>query len=216
MPLQSRFLLGPAGCFLRQCHTGLAPNPKTCCTNEETGQRQPACGLTGCAYRVLYNCGRLLSLEFDLEFTGAYSWNSVRHAVFDLQTGKKAGITDILAGSPARMRQQLRLAISHHVAKALADCFETEQDSSLVAELTERFHWNIKTQQVESAEESSSILNYFSVSGMELLFSTDPGCHVLYGSIVLKQPAAFHMKQCSLKLYGRGCEQDNNILYICT
>lgn len=142
----------------------LALAQKACCTEEETGTPRPGRGLTSCTYQVLYNDGRLLCLEFRLEFTGAYSWGTVRHAAFDMTTGRKLALMDIVADSPRYLRQTLQRAIDRRIAQTLAESLESAGDTSVVADLAERFNWQPLTRHVWFAETAGPGLDDFSVS----------------------------------------------------
>ena len=53
---------------------------------------------------MLHNDGQRLSLEFELEYTGAYSYTRTRHAVFALGTGQRLRLADVLTSPPDQLR----------------------------------------------------------------------------------------------------------------
>ncbi|UYZ63960.1 hypothetical protein [Hymenobacter weizhouensis] len=149
---------------------------RRCCIDidEETGQRRPAQGLTGCSYQVLHNDGRLLSFEFNLEHTGAYSWQNTQHAVFDVRTGQRLRLTDVVAETPARVRQLLRVAINRRLTKTLNELWEESQDSAEVQALAERFTYNLRTHQVEYTSAAEPTLEDFTITARGITIFYQP------------------------------------------
>lgn len=143
-------------------------------TDPDTGQRQPGRGLTACSYAVLHNDGRLLSFGLHLETTGAYSYYTTRHAVFDLRTGQQLHLAEVLADPPVQLRQRLQAAINPRIAETLADVLEeTEGDTALVHDLARRFDWNPTTRQVAFDAPSEPLIDDFVVTrtGVSLFYT---------------------------------------------
>ena len=143
-----------------------------CCTNED-GQPQPGQGLTGVSYRVLRNSNRLLSFEYSLEFTGAYTYGTIRHATFDISTGQLLRLADIVDNPRSQLQLHLRKAINRRIKATLTDALQDQNDSDGMSSLIERFNWDVKTQQVRFGDAGGPVLNDFAVSeqGIKLFYA---------------------------------------------
>ncbi|MDO7886902.1 hypothetical protein [Hymenobacter cheonanensis] len=62
-------------------------------------------GVFGTSFEVLYNQKNVLSLALTTEYSGAYPWAATRHATFDLRTGRRLALADLLADTLALRRR---------------------------------------------------------------------------------------------------------------
>ncbi|WBA42741.1 hypothetical protein [Hymenobacter canadensis] len=103
-------------------------------------------GFVRASYEVLYNDHFLLSMEFTAEYMGAYPSSSVRHATFDLRTGRLLQVRDLLADTLAlrqRWQQSINRRIGAHLAALPASY--PELDTAMLADVRQRLHWNDST-----------------------------------------------------------------------
>ncbi|MGI4886397.1 MAG: hypothetical protein ACRYFR_15685 [Janthinobacterium lividum] len=110
--------------------------------------RSAAQGFVGADYETLLNQDFLLSLGFGLEFVGAYPSRETKHATFDLRTGRRLRLGDLIADPPAQLTRRLQGAINRRMGEKLAEIAADSNDPAEVADLTERFHWNRTTRRV--------------------------------------------------------------------
>lgn len=163
--------------LLQQVIGGNADGEISHAANPRAQLRQAAtleCCFSGARYKVLLNQDNLLSLEFVLEFHGAYYYERTDHAVFDLRTGQRLTLADLLADPAAQMRRRLSAAINRRIGEFLADT--ATYDTATIANLAERFHWNAATRRVDfqtdaAPETEQPALNDFAlITGTLLLF----------------------------------------------
>ncbi|AII54147.1 hypothetical protein [Hymenobacter sp. APR13] len=103
-------------------------------------------GFVGTSYEVLYNDDYLLSMALTAEYMGAYPSSSVRHATFDLRTGRLLQVRDLLADTLAlrqRWQQSINRRIGAHLA-ALPTSYP-ELDTAMLADVRQRLYWNDST-----------------------------------------------------------------------
>jgi hypothetical protein len=62
-------------------------------------------GIFGTSFEVLCNQQNVLSLALTTEYSGAYPWSATRHATFDLRTGRRLALADLLADTLALRRR---------------------------------------------------------------------------------------------------------------
>ncbi len=118
-----------------------------CCWDSDERHWISGQGLTGCRYEVLLNEQGLLSFEFTLESTGAYSYENTDHISFDLRTGRQLTLADVVADSPAQLTRCMHGAISRRFGEALVG-MRTEADSTEIATVAELFYWDWNAKRV--------------------------------------------------------------------
>jgi hypothetical protein len=105
-------------------------------------------GLTSLSYVVVHNEHGLLTVAQTSEFLGAYPSSDTRSLVFDVRTGRRLRMADLVRDTVA-LRNHWRAAISQRVAAHLrAAPRDFADDTALVRELPELLHWNAATRQV--------------------------------------------------------------------
>ena len=102
------------------------------------------CCLRGARFQVLLNQGYLYSVKLTLEFNGASSYERQRYLVFDLGTGQRLSLGQLLADPPAQLMQRLEGAVNRRIGEFLGDTGEHAGR----ADLAERFGWDIATRHV--------------------------------------------------------------------
>ncbi|MGI4759569.1 MAG: hypothetical protein ACRYF0_02595 [Janthinobacterium lividum] len=88
-------------------------------------------GVFGTSFEVLYNQHNALSLALTTEYSGAYPWSATRHATFDLRTGRRLALADLLADTLA-LRQRWHARINSRLAayqKEIAQDYKNDVDS---------------------------------------------------------------------------------------
>ena len=130
---------------------------RVCCYDPETRQWSAAgSGLTGSEYAVLLNQGELLSLNLTLEYTGAHHVYSTRYLTFDLRTGRRLMLRDVVADPPEQLTRRLRGAARRRfqdiMEQATAALRSGQADSAGVAYAAERLGWNYATQRIILAD----------------------------------------------------------------
>ncbi|MBD2767892.1 hypothetical protein IC235_08295 [Hymenobacter sp. BT664] len=123
---------------------------RACCYDAENGLgwNTAGHGLTACNYSVLLNQRGLLSLQYAQEFTGAYSWEQESYVTFDLRTGRRLALADLVADSPAQLRRRMHNAITRRFGEALAEMAVDQEESADVAMVAEHFCWDWSTKRV--------------------------------------------------------------------
>lgn len=176
---------------------------RECCP----GQGAASSGLTAAEYKVLLNQHFLLSFEFSVEFTGAYSWGRTEHATFDLRTGRLLRLADLVADLPVQLERRMEGAINRRIGASMAEIAAESQDPAEIADLAERFHWNKATRRVNfkaggAADEAAEIsLDEFALTPDALLlfyraglphaifnFEPDETYHFPYGRLQPRGP----------------------------
>jgi hypothetical protein len=107
-------------------------------------------GFVGARYEVLYNDYGLLSVEFKADYLGAHPSSTVRHATFDLRTGRLLEVRDLVADTLAlrsRWLQSINRRIANHLRKLPAEY--PQMDADLLADVRRRLYWNDSTQTVQ-------------------------------------------------------------------
>ena len=113
-------------------------------------QAKSRSGFVGARYEVLYNDYGLLSVEFKADYLGAHSSSTVRHATFDLRTGRLLEVRDLVADTLAlrsRWLQSINRRIANHLRKLPAEY--PQMDADLLADVRRRLYWNDSTQTVQ-------------------------------------------------------------------
>ena len=102
------------------------------------------CCLSGARFQVLLNQGYLYSVKLTLEFNGAYSYERQRYLVFDLGSGQRLSLGQLVADPPAQLTQRLEGAVNRRIGEFLGDTGEHAGRADLV----ERFGWDIAARRV--------------------------------------------------------------------
>jgi len=126
---------------------------RACCYDPETRQWAAAgSGLTGSEYTVLLNQGGLLSLSLTQQYTGAHHVYSTECFTFDLRTGRRLVLRDVVADTPEQLTRRLRGAARRRfqdiMEQATAALQKGQVDSAEVAYAAERLGWNFATQRI--------------------------------------------------------------------
>jgi hypothetical protein len=147
-------------------------------------------GLTGSWYSVLLNRAGLLSLSLTRQHTGAHHTFDTQFFTFDLLTGRRLSLTDVVADPPAQLVRRMQGAINRRYGEALALAKEERSDSATLAEMTEVLHWDWKTRRVRwfAGDTSAAVLaltasdpdvETFALTPAALLLFHDAGFHRL-------------------------------------
>lgn len=107
--------------------------------------------MTGAEYRVLLNQGFLLSLAIDKAFIYNHEDNETEHITFDLRTGRRLTLADVVADPPAQLSRRFDGAISRRLWDDLAGVAAEYGDSATiayVASLYGLYDWNTPTARV--------------------------------------------------------------------
>lgn len=105
-------------------------------------------GLTSLSYSVVYNDHGLLTLAQISEYMGAYPSSDTRSMVFDVRTGRRLTMADLVRDTTA-LRDAWRAKISQRVAGFLRDAPQNfADDPDLAQELPQLLRWNAATRQV--------------------------------------------------------------------
>lgn len=105
-----------------------------------------ACCLSGTRFQVLLNQNYLFSVKLTLEFRGASSYERQRYLVFDLATGQRLGLAELVADPPAQLRRRLEGAVNRRIGEYLGDTATGEHGGRVA--LAERFGWDFATRRV--------------------------------------------------------------------
>ncbi|MGI4871931.1 MAG: hypothetical protein ACRYFX_12235 [Janthinobacterium lividum] len=105
---------------------------RECCYDQETkGWRAGGDGLTAVSYTVLLNQDYLLSLEFS-DDEGGLTQPETHHLTFDLRTGRRLTLTDLLADPPAELNRRLGWAVNRRLREELANVAAAYGDSTTI------------------------------------------------------------------------------------
>ncbi|WP_305031400.1 hypothetical protein [Hymenobacter convexus] len=130
-----------------------------CCYDQETkGWMAGGLGYTGTDYTVLLNQGYLLSLEFAKDDNGLTRMDA-EHLTFDLRTGKRLTLGDLVADPPAQLAQRLEWAIDRRLKAELADVAAVYGDSDVIAHVAQLYgfeEWNTVKQKPTAADTSAA------------------------------------------------------------
>lgn len=132
---------------------------RACCYDPETRQWAAAGGgLTGSEYAVLLNQAGLLSLSLTQQYTGAHHVYSTGFFTFDLRTGRRLVLRDVVADPPEQLTRRLRGAARRRfqdiMEQATAALRSGQADSAGVAYAAERLGWNYTTQRINFADDA--------------------------------------------------------------
>jgi hypothetical protein len=105
-------------------------------------------GLTGSWYTVLLNRAGLLSLSLTKQYTGAHHTFDTEFFTFDLRTGHRLALADVVADPPAQLVRRMQGAINRRYGEALAAAAAIRSDSATLTEMAELFHWDWKARRV--------------------------------------------------------------------
>ena len=100
---------------------------------------------------MLYNQENRLSLALTTEYSGAYPWSATRHATFDLRTGRRLALADLLADT-LTLRQHWHARINTRLAayhKEIAR--EYKNDADAWATVRDYTGWSDTLRQVRPA-----------------------------------------------------------------
>ena len=105
-------------------------------------------GVYATSYRVLLNQGGLLSLALTVEYSAAYPSTEIRHATFDLRTGRLLALADLLADTLA-LRQRWHQRLNQRVATRLREVArEYPGDSGAAQVVRDYTQWSDSAHQV--------------------------------------------------------------------
>ncbi|MFD2717522.1 hypothetical protein ACFST9_02275 [Hymenobacter monticola] len=122
---------------------------RKCCYDADTRTWAAAGGgLTGSWYSVLLNRAGLLSLSLTRQYTGAHHTFDTQFFTFDLRTGHRLALADVVADPAPQLVRRMQGAINRRYAEALAIAAEARTDSATIAEMTEVFHWDWNARRV--------------------------------------------------------------------
>lgn len=132
---------------------------RVCCYDPETRQWAAAGGgLTGSEYAVLLNQAGLLSLSLTKQYTGAHHTFDTQFLTFDLRTGRRLILRDVVADTPEQLTRRLRGAARRRfqniMEQATAALQNGQVDSAEVAYAAERLGWDYATQRITFADEA--------------------------------------------------------------
>jgi hypothetical protein len=167
---------------------------RACCCDPETRQWAAAGGgLTGSEYAVLLNQGGLLSLSLTKQYTGAHHVYGTEFFTFDLRTGRRLVLRDVVADPPEQLTRRLRGAARRRfqdiMEQATAALRSGQADSAGVAYAAERLGWNYATQRIiladgapPSADAEQSIIDLPNPGVYEENFALTPKTLLLFYS----------------------------------
>jgi hypothetical protein len=139
-------------------------------------------GFTGASYEVLYNAHNLLSVALHNEFMGAYPSTNTVHLTFDLRTGQRLAVRQLVADTLA-LRRRWQLAIGRRVAahvRALSPD-DPDLDAEMRAEVRERLGVD-KTGRPTALEPNEPRFNDFALTATGLtLYHNFDFPHVIQG-----------------------------------
>lgn len=119
---------------------------RECCYDADTRTWAAAGGgLTGSEYHVLLNRGGLLSLSLTKQYTGNNHSYSTEHITFDLRTGRRLTLADLLADSPAQLGRRMVAAIDRRLWDELGNVAAIYGDSTRIADVAQMYglyEWN--------------------------------------------------------------------------
>lgn len=101
-------------------------------------------GYTGINYQVLLNQGFLLSFEFAKDNNGRTEL-AAEHLTFDLRTGKRLSLVDVVADPPAQLSKRFGWAINRRLKDELAEVTAIYGDSAVIAHVAQLYgfeNWN--------------------------------------------------------------------------
>ncbi len=132
---------------------------RACCYDPETRQWAAAgSGLTGSEYAVLLNQAELLSLSLTKQYTGAHHVYGTEFFTFDLRTGRRLVLRDVVTDPPEQLTRRLRGAARRRfqdiMEQATAALRSGQADSAGVAYAAERLGWNYATQRINFADDA--------------------------------------------------------------
>lgn len=132
---------------------------RVCCYDPETRQWAAAGGgLTGSEYTVLLNQGELLSLSLTKQYTGAHHVYGTQFLTFNLRTGRRLILRDVVADTPEQLTRRLRGAARRRfqdiMEQATAALKNGQVDSAEVAYAAERLGWDYATQRIAFADDA--------------------------------------------------------------
>lgn len=99
-----------------------------------------ACCLRGTRFQILLNQNYLFSVKLTLEFRGAYSYENQCYLVFDLATGRRLGLAELVADPPAQLTRRLEGAVNRRIGEYLGDTATSEHGGR--AALAGQFGWD--------------------------------------------------------------------------
>ncbi|MBF9140042.1 hypothetical protein [Hymenobacter properus] len=130
-----------------------------CCYDQESKTWMAGgLGYTGTDYTVLLNQGYLLSVEFTRDNNGLTEL-AAEHLTFDLRTGKRLTLGDLVADPPAQLAQRMDWAINRRLKAELADVAAVYGDSDVIAHVAQLYgfeDWNMVKQKPILADTSAA------------------------------------------------------------
>lgn len=115
-------------------------------------------GHTGADYQVLLNQGYLLSFAFSQDDNGLTRMEA-EHLTFDLRTGRKLTLGDVVADPPARLHQRLDWAVDRRLKDELAQVAAGNGDSVVIAHVAELYgfeNWSTVNRESVVADSSAA------------------------------------------------------------
>ena len=108
-------------------------------------------GIFGTSFEVLCNQQNVLSLALTTEYSGAYPWLATQHATFDLRTGRRLALTDLLADTLA-LRRRWHARLTRRLAAYQQEMArEYKNDADAWATVREYTGWSDTLRQVRPA-----------------------------------------------------------------
>ncbi|GGG53993.1 hypothetical protein [Hymenobacter glacieicola] len=127
----------------------LAQVARECCYDEDLKRWWTSgAGTSGIGYDVLLNQNDLLSVGYQMEYQGL-THPYTEHLTFDLRTGRRLTLADLVADSPAQLGCRLQAAMSNRLRDKLTGVAAGFGDSTQLARVSELYEledWNITPQ----------------------------------------------------------------------
>jgi hypothetical protein len=118
---------------------------RACCYDSKTRSwAAGGIGYSGTDYRVLLNRAYLLSFEFTKDYD-ARTALAAEHLTFDLRTGKRLTLGDLVADPPAQLARRLDWAVDRRLKDELAKVAAIYGDSAVIADVALMYgleNWN--------------------------------------------------------------------------
>ena len=130
-----------------------------CCYDPETKTWMAGgIGYSGTDYEVLLNQGYLLSFAFGKDYNGRTEL-AAEHLTFDLRTGKRLTLGDLVADPPAQLSRRFNWAIDRRLKDELAAVAALYGDSAVIANIAQLYgfyDWNKDNREPLIADSSAA------------------------------------------------------------
>ncbi len=169
-----------------------------CCYNPDAHAWEAAGnGLTGSNYHVLLNRGGLLSLSITRQSNGSSYACATDFLTFDLHTGRRLFLADVVADPPRQLARRLQAAVSRRLRSELAEAVSNYgNDSARIAYVAQRFQletWDTTPQtglRLDTANGAEANFNDFALAPNALLLFYAPEMQRIEGD---PQPGATYV-----------------------